>query len=260
MTPQEIKIGTRFEFEMLNKSDEKVGNTFVSQLLEFQPDSSMVISAPITESRVVFVPTGITVRLTFVHHLHGLLGFKALVRAKEYKGNIAVLIVEPEQTIEKIQRREHFRLDVIIDALIWPVVAESESEVSNNAAENRNTKAVGADSNTDTTSAQESAPVPDKAAEAAPTKGYTRNLSGSGVCLVSENNFPKNSEVRIELDLNNNIIFKAKCIIMRSQAIEVRKGKSYELGLRFTEITKRDQDNLIKYIFEQQRMLLKKEK
>jgi hypothetical protein len=62
MTPQEIKLGTRLEFEMLNKQDEKVGNTFISQLLEHQDDGSIVISAPITESRVVFVPAGITVR------------------------------------------------------------------------------------------------------------------------------------------------------------------------------------------------------
>lgn len=248
MTPQEIKIGTRLEFEMLNKNDEKVGNTFVSQLLEFQDDGSMVVSAPITESRVVYVPTGITVRLTFVHHLHGLLGFKALVRSKEHKGNIAVLIVEPDITLEKIQRREHFRLDVIIDALVWPAMEESETADSKrDGAEAGNTQ-------------ESTASAADKAAEIAPVKAYTRNLSGSGVCVVSDTYFAKNSEVTVELDLNSNIRFRAKCVILRSQPIEVRKSKSYELGMHFTEISPKNQDNLIKFIFEQQRMLLKKEK
>ena len=255
MTPQEVKIGTRLEFEMLNKNDEKVGNTFVSQLLEHQDDCSIVISAPITESRVVFVPTGITVRLTFVHQLHGLLGFKAQVRSKEYKGNIAVLIAEPDENIEKIQRREHFRLDVITDALIWPDDTQSGPGDSENAdAEASGTQAAGENIKQDPLSAS------DKAAEADPVKAYTRNLSGSGVCIISDTNFPKGTNVKIELDLDNDIKFKARCVILRSQQIEVRRGKSYELGLHFTELTKRDQDNLIKYIFEQQRLLLKKDK
>lgn len=238
MTPQEIKIGTRLEFEMLNSQDEKVGNTLISQLLEHQNDGSIIISAPITESRVVFVPTGITVRLTYVHQLHGLLGFKALIRSKEYRGNVAVLIAEPDENIEKIQRREHFRLDVIIDALIWPDAADSGSE---------------AQKDTD-------AKAPDSTEEAAPVKAYTRNLSGSGVCILSDTNFPKGSYVKVELDLSNDAKLKARCVILRSQPVEVRKGRRYELGMRFIELAKKDQDNLIKYIFEQQRILLKKEK
>lgn len=239
MTPQEVRIGTRLEFEMLDKNNERVGNTFVSQLLEHQEDGSIVISAPITESRVVFVPIGITVRLTFVHQLHGLLGFKAVIRSKEYRGNVAVLTAEPEGDLEKIQRREHFRLDVIVDALIWPD-EEDPGPGTENKTEAENTQ--------------------DKTAEAAPVKAYTKNLSGSGACLISDINFPKGSFVKVELDLSNDITFRARCVVLRSQQVEVRRSKSYELGVRFVEISKKDQDHLIRYIFEQQRLILKKEK
>lgn len=242
MTPQEIKIGTRFEFEMLNNRDEKVGNTFVTQLLEHQSDSSIVISAPISESRVIFVPTGITIRLTFVHNLNGLLGLRARVRSKEIRGNIAVLIAEPDQDIEKIQRREHYRLDVITDALIWPVVEDIESVDPENGTNGSETQTSG------------------KPTDIAPIKAYTRNLSGSGCCVICDTSYPKNTELMIELDLTDNIVFRAKCVILRCEIVEVKRGKSYELGMRFTEISSRDQDNLIRYIFEQQRKLLKKEK
>ncbi len=242
MKPQEIKIGTRLEFEMLNKSGEKLGNTFISQLLEHQPDGSIVIYAPIFESRVVYVPVGITIRLTFVHHLHGLLGFKALVSAKEYRGNISILVVEPNETIEKIQRREHFRLDVITDVLIWPASTHSDEKAP------------------DTEAAAEVNAEAAVEAKAPAVKAFTRNLSGSGLCAISETNFPRNTEVWVEVDLTNNIKLTAKCIILRNQQVEIRKGKSFELGMRFIEISLKNQDNLIKYIFEQQRMLLKKEK
>lgn len=259
MTPKEIKVGTRLEFEMLNKNGEKQGNTFISQLLEHQSDGSMIIYAPISEARVVYVPTGITVRLTFVHYLHGLLGFKALVRAKEYKGNIAILIIEPDETIEKIQRREHYRLDVVADVLIWPVEAQSYkpvTDVASAAKISAEADAEAKDIDTDKEGITPSA----ASTEVPPVKAFIKNLSGSGACVLSETNFPRNSEVRIEIDLNNNIKFSAKCIVLRTQSVEIRKGRSFELGMHFTEIKPKDQDNLIKYIFEQQRLLLKKEK
>jgi c-di-GMP-binding flagellar brake protein YcgR len=227
MTPLEISIGTRLELEILNSSGERVGNVFVSQLLEHQKDRTMVIYAPISGSRVVFIPDGATIRLTFVHQIQGLLGFTAVVISKEYRGKIAVMTVKPGTEIIKIQRRMHFRLDIILDAAIQPAVEADDAE-----------------------DAEKSEPV----------KAYTKNISGSGICLVSEREFPKYAEIAIELELTDGKQIKAKGIIVRSQMIDVRKGKNYELGVRFTEISDKDQDILIRYIFEQQRLLLKKDK
>ena len=114
MTPQEIMIGTRLELEMLNSSGERIGNVYVSQLLDHQEDGTMVISAPIFGSRVVFIPDGITIRLTFVHQVHGLLGFTAVVNTRGLQGKIAVLTVTPAADIIKIQRRMHYRLEIIL--------------------------------------------------------------------------------------------------------------------------------------------------
>lgn len=227
MTPLEISIGTRLELEILNNSGERVGNVFVSQLLEYQEDGTMVISSPITGSRVVFIPDGVTIRLTFVHPIQGLLGFTAVVSSKEYRGKIAVMTVKPDAEIIKIQRRMHFRLEIVLDAAILPADAADDAEA-----------------------AEKSEPV----------RAYTKNISGSGVCLVTEKEFPKYSEIVIELELTDGKQIKAKGIIVRSQMIDVRKGKNYELGVNFTEISKKDQDALIRYIFEQQRLLLKKDK
>lgn len=218
MTLQDITIGTRLELDMLSKYGEKVGNTLVSQLLEHQEDGTIVISAPIYESRVFYVPSDITVRLIFLHQQHGMLGFTARVISREYRGKIAVLIVRPDNNIEKIQRRMHYRLDIILDVTIIP--PENPGGV----------------------------------------QAYTKNISGSGVCVISETNFPRNTEVMIILNLSDSLQITAKCIVVRSQTLEIRKGRSYELGMRFTDIRNKDQDALIRFIFEQQRMLLKKDK
>ena len=73
MTPQDIALGTRLELEMIDDNGERIGNVYVSQLLEHQEDGTMVISAPISGSRVIYIPDGITIRLTFIDPIQGLL-------------------------------------------------------------------------------------------------------------------------------------------------------------------------------------------
>lgn len=229
MTPIDIQIGTRIELELLNNKGEKVGNTFVSQMLEFQDENLIVISAPIFEGRVIFVPVNVLIRLNFLHHKLGLQGFTAHVIQKEYRGNIAVIIIKPESGLESIQRRMHFRLDTVSNVLLWPV----EADDSDNG---EITELVHADAK----------------------KAITKNVSGSGACIVTETNIPRNSYIRVEMDLSGATIIKAKCKVIRNNLVEDRRGRRYELGLCFVEISQKDQNNLIKYIFDQQRLLLKK--
>lgn len=220
MTVQEIKLGTRLELELFDISGEKVGSTYVSQLLEHQDDTLLIISAPIYEPRLVYIPDDMIIRLTFIHNRQELLGFAARVKSKEFRGKVAVMIIEPEGDIEKIQRRTNYRLDIVLDVLMWLPDTDKKN----------------------------------------PIKAYTKNISGSGLCVISETDIPKHTEIKIELELSTEMSISAKCLTLRGAPAELRKGKGYELGMHFTEIPKKSQDNLIKFIFHQQRMLIKKEK
>lgn len=220
MIPMEISLGTRFELEAFDINGEKVGSTYVSQLLEYQDDTLLVISAPIYEARLVYIPDDMIIRLTFIHGKQGLLGFNAKVKSKEFRGNVAVLLIEPEGEIEKIQRRMNYRLDIVLDVLMW---------LPGN--DNKNT-----------------------------VKAYTKNISGSGLCVISEVEIPRKTEIKLELELSAEVSISAKCLILRVTPTELRKRKGFELGMHFTEISQKSQDTLIKFIFHQQRMLIKKGK
>lgn len=233
MTPQDIVVGTRLELEILGDDGERIGNVYISQLLEHQDDGTIVISAPISGSRLVYVPDGITIRLTFVDPVQGVLGFKAVVDSREYRGKVAVIIAQPGSEITKVQRRHHFRLEIVLDAVIMP--ADDDAAVKNDS---------------DGGAAKKSTPL----------KAYTRNISGSGVCIISEKDFPKNTLLRIGLELSDGTQISTKGIVVRCREIEARKSRCYELGIKFTDIAEKDQDRLIRYIFQQQRLILKKDR
>lgn len=220
MTLSEIKLGTRFELELFDNNGEKVGRTYVSQLLEHQSQNLLVISAPISEARLIYIPDNMPIHLSFVHSRYGMLGLSAIIRSKEFRGNIAVMIVEPDSGIKNIQRRMNYRLDIVLDVLMWLHNPSGNS----------------------------------------PIAAYTKNISGSGLCIVSEIDIPKRTEVRVELSLTMDLSINAKCIVMRNIPTELRKGKGYELGMFFTAIPMKSEDTLIKFIFDRQRMLIKKEK
>lgn len=228
MSTQDIKIGTRLELNQLNSQGDVQGDTYVSQLLEYHDNDLLVISAPIHESRLVYIPDDTRICLTFLHHrrnLISLLGFTALIKSREFRGNVAVYIVEPESDINKIQRRMAFRLDIILNAQIW--LPDSNGT---------------------------------EAFDTEPVKVFTRNLSGTGVCLVSDIEIAKGTEVKVELRLTDELIITLRCIVLRVNSIKVKNRNKYELGMIFTDISKKDQEALIRFIFDQQRLQLKRKK
>lgn len=228
-----MTVGLRLEFEMVSSAGDKVGHTYVSQVLEPVTDSYLIIAAPIHESRVVFVPAQAKVRISFVHRKFGILGVTGVVSERVIRSNIAVLVIQTDGKLEKIQRRQHYRLDCL-HSVEYRIVDENAPANSPGPVRNNT-------------------PKPEF------RKAVTRNISGSGACIVTEENVPRNSVLELFIKMSSSQPVKAICKVLRSMEIEISKGKKYELGVHFMEMSPRDQDFIIKYIFEQQRLLLKKE-
>lgn len=221
MNLNEFKIGTRLELELQSK-DEKSSHVYVSQLLEPIMDNRFIIAAPIFEARLIYIPTDAKVRVVFNHYNYGLLGLMSIVRSKEMRGNIAVMHMEVAGAIEKVQRRTYYRLDCLLDTEYKLYEGKKDK-------------------------------VPEEL-----KKAITKNISGSGACIVTNENLSQNTMLEVIIHLDTGSI-KTVCMIIRSTEVENNKGKIYHLGVRFTEISPKDRDLIVKYVFYQQRLLLKKE-
>ncbi len=221
MFPDDIRIGTRLELEIF-EDDERVGEPYVSQILEYQEDGNIVISTPIYEARLIFIPENTLLRLSFTHKKVGLLGFTATAIKHDNKDNLSVLVVKPTSELFKLQRRANYRLDYTTNVLIKINQHHNLSK------------------------------------PAQVIKAHTKNISGSGLCVISDIELPKGTDVTVELHLSKAQRITAKCHVVRSESIVIRKVKSYYLGMHYYDITKQDQERLIRFIFEQQRLLLKR--
>lgn len=225
------KLGTKLELELINSIGQKIGQTYISQLIDIIDDKNIVISAPIHESRLMFITNGTKIRILFFHYKLGLACFSGTVTGKEKNENLILFDIKIETELEKIQRRNYFRLDCLLNAeyfLLPNETSEGETQVETPIAIDKEYR-----------------------------KAIAKNLSGCGVCIVIGEDIPKGSiiEVIVALDKENSI--KAKCKVVRSSPIETSKDKKFELGLYITQISNKDQDAIIKFIFDQQRLKLK---
>ncbi|NTV91025.1 MAG: PilZ domain-containing protein, partial [Clostridiales bacterium] len=91
------------------------------------------------------------------------------------------------------------------------------------------------------------------------TKGLLKNISAAGACLVLDNDLVKGTGLKFKLFLTENLLISAQASVIRSSRVENKNVKKFEHGLYFTEISENDQNKLIKYIFEQQRLILNRE-
>ena len=221
----DVKIGTRLELEVLTDIDNSVRKTYISQFVDILNTAEISISCPIFESKFVIISLGKKIRLSFHDEKYGLMYFDGVVSSREKKDNIVLLNVKVNSKIEKMQRRNYFRLDCLLD--VQYEIAES---------------------------AETGQPVKKTCTK----KAIAKNISGSGACIVTDDKILKNAEFNLRIFLNPDSYITTQCIVMRSSTLRESSITKYELGLYFKEISSKDQDMLIKYIFDQQRLQLKK--
>lgn len=229
MNIREIAIGTKLELEVLTNQDQKIGLTHMSQMIELIDSQNVAILCPIHESKYVFITLGTRVRIAFFHEKHNsLFFFTAVIRHKETKGNILLLYVNITSELQKLQRRNYFRFDCNLDAKYRIFVEENEVNVTGEKT------------------------IPPEFKNA-----LTRNISGSGACIVIEEELLKSALLEVVIKLNENTSVSAKCKVIRVTEIAASKGKKYEIGLYFIKLTSKGQDDVIRFIFERQRETLK---
>jgi PilZ domain. len=216
-----LTLGTKLELEILDEKGERVVPTLVSQFETLLPDGTMEILSPIFEGRIYPVKRG--TRLNVIYQKDGdLFRFQSETVGRSVEGNIHFLQIKPLSEAEKIQRRYFFRFKCVRDVLyrMYPDQMAAEGE-------RRNYKT-----------------------------GITKDISGGGICLLSDEKPDIGWYVEGWLHIDLNIPFRGR--VVRIADIHDGGRYGYEIGIEFVDITNMNRERIISYIFEEQRKLIKK--
>ncbi|HEX2944694.1 MAG TPA: PilZ domain-containing protein [Clostridia bacterium] len=227
MELSELEMGSKLELELFDNNGVRTGKTLISEYEWLEDGNRIAIAAPISERRIVPVPAGSSMNIYFIKQdgsIASLFKFRAIVKARYDADKLKILLVEKQGEIVGVQRRNHFRLDTLLE-----VGYRTVGTVKGGYPGVKQFK-----------------------------KALSVNLSGGGICLLLDDELDKGDliECNMTFDRERNIRFFGK--IVRFDEADREGRYRYKAGVAYIEIAENDREAVVRYIFQEQRKLLRK--
>lgn len=189
---------------------------YPSQILDNMDPNILVVSGPIKNNNIVFMHKGDLVKVVYNVKEKGMHYFNAKVISRNYS-SIYTIKIKKVSEVKKIQLRRYFRLPYTIK------VKKQFEFIDNGTAEILNEVC------------------------------KTTNISGGGMELSCNYNHVLGDEIYCSFKINDSLI-NVRATIIRINEIDSFNFK-YSLGVSFKDIEEGTREKIIKYIFEQERIL-----
>lgn len=214
-----FKIGDKVNVKAMGKSDYY---TYVSQVTDIFGDEFIEISFPMYKNRTIYFINGEKLILV-IGKREAVFEFQAVVIEKKYE-NIPIMRLKVISEPIRIQRRNYYRLKIIKPIRYRLIDASMDSE-------------------------DESVKY---------NKGFLLDISEGGIMFCTKEELEEKDSLELIFDIEDrkDVIFKGKIV---RKIYNAEKSGIYEYGVEFDEINKKDRNKLAKFIFAEQRKMLKKE-
>lgn len=229
---ERIQVGDKLELKKIEKrlyadTEDKI---YVSQVLDESENGKILVSMPIQSGHVI--PLGMDQEFIATFYTKtGLLSSKVVVTGRYKKGSLFLLEIKLLNALEKIQRREFYRLDCRIDLQYRLVDAVEQQYIEEGKAYN-----------------------PDEL-EIEWKKGIMLDLSGGGIRFVSPSKEEKGAlmEIRFDMELDgiSEVVYTLANVLLSVQ--NANNNQIYEQRVQFYRMDQALQERIIHYIFQTQR-------
>lgn len=208
---EEIKLRLNEKIEIVENN-----TTFRSTVQDIREDE-FLIDVPFSGNKYYLIHIGSEIEF-FSLTEKDIIKCKSIVMGKVFENNIQLIIMSNPKVIERIQRREFFRLPISMEAGFY---ALPEKGIYLNLRD-----------------------VPGGYFNRL-EKVYTLDLSGGGIKILTKQKMMQGQKAIVSLTLSEETILLCSVIRTEIQA----DGKSYKIALRFEDASERLRDKVIKFIF-----------
>lgn len=236
MISKYINVGDRVDIETI-VSQESINEkkNYRSQVFDIDSEDQIKIAMPMEQGKLVLLSVDDEYSLCF-YTPQGL--YQCICRvADRYKNdNVFVLVMELITDLRRYQRREYYRLNCVLDMKSSMISEKDVSQFSEHV------HFIDTDITFD--------------------NGVMVDISGGGARFISKVRYPKDSNILFVFGLFvNGQLTEYKLIgrVLLSVEIESREGE-YEHRIQFVNMMNDDRESIIKYIFEEERKIRRREK
>ena len=231
-----VKPGDKIDINFLHQNN---GKTYKSSVFDFISDNELEIGMPTDGGRMVMFNIGFECQFYF-YTSRGLFTCEAVITNRYKRDNFYLLSAKIKTGLKKFQRREFFRLECLIDFAYYKISREV--------------------ANLETTEELfEEITNPDYIEQK--TLARTKDISGGGMKFTTMEPLEIGSKILAVMRLSNEKIdhmFYLVTDIVACDPVEKMQGLWMVRGkYEFKNI--KDRDLIIRYVFEEDRMIRKKE-
>ena len=229
-----IKPGDKIDINFLHQNN---GKTYKSSFFDFADERTLVISMPTDAGKMVIFNLGFECQLYFCTAT-GLYTCEAVVAQRYKKENFFLLAMRITSEIKKFQRREFYRVESLLDFAYFHIPSEvAELETTDELI--RYLK--GEDY------------------EAQERMARTRDISGGGIRFTAMEPLEVGQSILVAIQLTNDKVdqmFYLVADIMSCDQSE-NSDERWVVRAQFRYKDMDDRDLIVRYVFEQDRMLRK---
>lgn len=231
-----ISIGNKIDMEILidgeAETDLKRRRVLYSRLMDIPGDNILRISMPFHDKRLVPLSVG-EQYLLYIYADKGIYSGRFVVINRLKEGNIFLADVEAQDTLKKVQRREYYRYDCRLPSEYRIVPDKAQWQLDRENPEEQEWK-----------------------------KSVIIDISGGGVKMVSEYKEEADVLLQIRFQLVSESVRQNFVVFGRLIASLPNRERPnlIEQRVAFEQIAEQDREQIIRYIFDEERKRLAKEK
>lgn len=233
-----LVVGGKIEAYKKNarlKEENSPREQFLSQVMDIKEDC-IVCTMPVNKGKLIVLEVGMELE-TYFYSGKNVYRADCVIASRGKEGNIFTMELKLETPLKKFQRREYYRLECAIEADA-AIINEDELAHFNKTGK-----------------------LPDELS-APEEKGVIIDISGGGLRLFMNRQYEKDTIVGVKFSITTG----GRTRIMNLPAkivLSFRKnndGNIFDNRLQFVGIRREDTEDIVKYVFEQQRLMRQKER
>ena len=235
-----IEPGNQIELRKVRKlkeDEDSIRKVYKSQLIDILSDDRIEISMPMEKTKLILLPVGEEYDLFFLTK-GGLYQCYARIVDRYKSDNLFVIQLELTSNLRKHQRREYYRFSCALEMKSRPLEREEARAVE-----------------MDTVMSQSAMLVPELPLQ----RSVIADISGGGLRFVAEYAYEIESLILCKYSLWLEGEYKKFTVygrVLDVKPIENRPG-FYEHRVQYVRMDKDDREEIIKYIFHEERKSLK---
>ncbi len=238
MVTNVIRVGDKIDLIQTNVAEGDDNRVYKSQVYDVVGEEQLKIAMPQEKGKLLLLHLESVYRMQFVSET-GLYECKGKVVDRYKTDNVYVVVMDIVSALKKIQRREFYRLNCLLESGIHILTDEELMMGDLNRI----------------ISSHKLEPIKYE-------EGIIVDISGGGARMVTDYDVPESTYIllKFQIDFKDKIIdydMLARTVTRRNL---VNRKKQYELRVEFEQLSNSVRESLIKYIFEEERKKRKIEK